>query len=102
MGLKVGLFDADFYGPSLPVLINKTGVQARASEDNPQQPLPIDFEGIKTMSFGFVNTKEKSLLKGPIVSSLISHLVKNTLWGQLDVLFIDTPPGTGDINIKLS
>lgn len=54
------------------------------------------------MSFGFVNTKEKALLKGPIVSSLISHLVKNTIWDSLDVLFIDTPPGTGDINIKLS
>jgi ATP-binding protein involved in chromosome partitioning len=54
------------------------------------------------MSFGFVSPKEKSLLKGPIVSSLILHLIKNTLWGDLDVLFIDTPPGTGDINIKLA
>lgn len=53
------------------------------------------------MSFGFVNNKEKSLLKGPIVSSLIIHLIKNTLWGALDILYIDTPPGSGDINIKL-
>jgi ATP-binding protein involved in chromosome partitioning len=54
------------------------------------------------MSFGFVSQNEKSLLKGPMVSSLIIHLVKNTIWGELDILFIDTPPGTGDINIKLS
>ena len=54
------------------------------------------------MSFGFVNTKEKSLLKGPMVSSLIIHLIKNTIWGELDFLVIDTPPGTGDINIKLA
>ncbi len=54
------------------------------------------------MSFGFVNYKEKSLLKGPIVSSLISHLINNTIWGDLDLLIIDTPPGTGDINIKLA
>ncbi len=99
-GAKVGLLDADIYGPSIPTLFNlhKTGV--RASED--QKFIPNEAEGIKLMSFGFLAGDGPAVLRGPMVSQYMQQLLHNVAWGDLDYLIIDMPPGTGDIQLTIS
>ncbi|OMJ88005.1 hypothetical protein SteCoe_10161 [Stentor coeruleus] len=100
LGYKVGIFDADIYGPSLPTLINfKSHLESPV--DDPKTILPIVYAGVKCMSYGFVSNNKKAVFRGPIVSSLTQQLLYNTLWEDLDYLILDTPPGTGDIQITL-
>lgn len=99
-GLKVGIFDADIFGPSLPTLINKEGETLRAMPDNPRDIEPIEFDGLKCMSFGFAANRS-AVMRGPMVSSVVSQLLYNTRWDELDFLVIDMPPGTGDIQITV-
>ncbi|RAP32773.1 hypothetical protein DID77_04095 [Candidatus Marinamargulisbacteria bacterium SCGC AG-439-L15] len=97
-GLKVGIFDADIYGPSLPVLMPVDGVPD--SEDG--LLLPLEKEGIKLMSFGYVqDEKAPAAMRGAMVTQVVTQLVSGTQWGDLDVLVIDFPPGTGDIQLTL-
>ena len=98
---KVGIFDADIYGPSLPTLLNKTKEQLRADANDPNTIIPVDYEGIKAMSFGFVSPNKRAVIRGPMISSIVSTLFYNTMWGDLDYLIVDMPPGTGDIQITL-
>ena len=100
MGFKVGVFDSDIYGPSLPTLINRENETLQPTESNPKEIEPIDYDGMKTMSFGFVHNKS-SIMRGPMVSSVVSQLLYQTAWGELDYLVVDMPPGTGDIQITL-
>lgn len=79
MGYKVGVFDSDIYGPSLPTLINKEGETLQATENNPKEIQPIEYEGMKCMSFGFVHNKT-SIMRGPMVSSVVSQLLYQTAW----------------------
>jgi Mrp family chromosome partitioning ATPase len=99
-GAKVGIFDSDIYGPSLPTLINKENESLRPYEHNEKEIEPIDYEGIKCMSFGFVGQKA-AVMRGPIVSSYVSQLLYQTHWGELDYLVVDMPPGTGDVQLSL-
>jgi ATP-binding protein involved in chromosome partitioning len=69
--------------------------------DDPNLIIPIEFSGVKTMSFGFAAPNRRAVMRGPIVSTLVTQLVSNTLWGDLDYLVVDMPPGTGDIQITL-
>ena len=101
LGYKVGLLDADIYGPSLPALLNKEGVQLRSPADDPQLILPVEYNGVKFMSYGFVAPNRRAVFRGPIISSVINQLSSNTVWDDLDYLLIDMPPGTGDIQITL-
>jgi len=71
---KVGIFDADIYGPSLPTLINKKRVQLDADEENPAYIYPVEFEDVKTMSFGFVSPDKRAVIRGPMISSITSQL----------------------------
>ncbi len=96
MGKKVGIFDADIYGPSLPTLIAKEDAQLYAPEQNSKQILPIEYENIKAMSYGFAS-KKRAVMRGAMVSSIVVSLAINTVWGDLDYLVVDMPPGTGDI-----
>lgn len=98
---KVGIFDADIYGPSLPTMINPSDTSLRSYEDNPQMIVPIEFSGIKAMSFGYASPNRRAIVRGPIVSNIVTQLVCNTDWGDLDYLVVDMPPGTGDIQISL-
>jgi Mrp family chromosome partitioning ATPase len=100
-GKKVGIFDADVYGPSLPTMISPKDSTLRSYEDSPEIIIPIEFSGIKAMSFGFAAPGRRAVMRGPIVSNLVTQLVCNTDWGELDYLVIDMPPGTGDIQISL-
>lgn len=101
-GAKVGLFDADVYGPSLPTMVRPS-----ASDLYQQNELlvPLEYEGVKLMSFGFVPKSDgdgAAIMRGPMVSQVINQLLTSTDWGALDYLVIDMPPGTGDIQLTLA
>lgn len=106
-GYKVGLIDADIYGPSLPTLFNLRSVGTNAStiqvKTNAQnQLIPIEQNGLKLMSFGFLLGENPAIMRGPIVTRYIQQILLNTVWGQLDYLFIDMPPGTGDVHLTIT
>ena len=100
LGYKVGLFDADIFGPSLPTLVSTSGY-LQSPPDDPKSIIPLESFGVKLMSYGFASQNKKAVYRGPIISALTQQLVLNTLWGDLDYLILDTPPGTGDIQITL-
>ena len=94
LGLKVGLLDADMYGPSIPVMLGLTRTQS------PKEP--VEKFGIKIMSVGFfLQEGQAGLWRGPILHGLLEKLLASP-WGDLDLLVIDLPPGTGDVPISLS
>ncbi|KAI7842036.1 hypothetical protein COHA_004236 [Chlorella ohadii] len=99
MGAKVGIFDADVYGPSLPTMISPT---IRVLEMNPETKAiyPVEYEGVKAVSFGFAG-QGSAIMRGPMVSGLIQQLLTTSEWGELDYLIVDFPPGTGDIQLTL-
>jgi len=101
LGKKVGIFDADVYGPSLPTLVNTEDFGLRADVDTPEKIVPHEYDGVKAMSYGFVAKGQRAIMRGPMVSGLITQLIRNTNWGELDFLVLDMPPGTGDIAITL-
>ncbi|SRR5579871_546721 len=99
LGHQVGLLDADVYGPNVPLML---GVfqQPRASGENRIEPV-LGY-GIKTMSMGFLNPGDKPLIwRGPMLHSVIQQFLRNVMWGELDHLIIDLPPGTGDVQLTL-
>jgi Mrp family chromosome partitioning ATPase/DUF971 family protein len=99
-GARVGLFDADVYGPSLPTLVRPRQTDLFSRND---LILPLEYEGMKLMSFGFVPSGGgAAMLRGPMVTQIINQLLTGTEWGQLDVLIIDMPPGTGDVQLTLT
>ena len=97
----MGLFDADVYGPSLSTLI-----QVKDSDIYQENKLivPLEEHNIKLMSFGYVNKKsdEAAIMRGPMVSQVVTQLLQGTNWGELDYLVIDMPPGTGDIHLTIA
>ena len=101
-GLKVGVLDADITGPSIPRLFGLNGQLAFG--DDEQQILPvIDKDGIKTMSINYLIEDENTpvIWRGPIIGGAIQQFWTDVLWGELDVLFIDMPPGTGDVALTV-
>ena len=72
MGKKVGIFDADIYGPSLPTLIARESAVLHAYEDKPKEIVPVDFDGVKTMSYGFASRNRRAVLRGPMVSTIVT------------------------------
>ncbi|KAF0741317.1 hypothetical protein Ae201684_003429 [Aphanomyces euteiches] len=109
-GARVGILDADIYGPSLPTMISPSDVAIRKSTSHPHFVRPVLYEGVQCMSFGFVNSKAApgaggkgaAVMRGAMVSKVIDQLVLATEWGVLDYLVIDMPPGTGDIHMSLA
>ncbi|XP_071908756.1 fe-S cluster assembly factor HCF101, chloroplastic-like isoform X3 [Coffea arabica] len=99
MGARVGLFDADVYGPSLPTMVSP---ENRLLEMNPEKKtiIPTDYLGVKLVSFGFAG-QGRAIMRGPMVSGVINQLLTTTEWGELDYLVVDMPPGTGDIQLTL-
>lgn len=99
MGFKVGLLDADIYGPSIPMMLNLFG-QPAVNED--KQMVPLMAHGIKTMSMGYLIEGETPVIwRGPMIQSALQKFLVGVDWGHLDVLFIDLPPGTGDVQLTL-
>ncbi|MDB4335102.1 Mrp/NBP35 family ATP-binding protein [bacterium] len=103
-GFKTGLFDADLYGPSVPLALGVTDQHPTAEKKGAKETMrPVEKYGIKIMSLGFLVKKENAAIwRGPMAANALTHMLENTEWGELDYLVIDTPPGTGDICITLS
>ena len=99
-GLKIGLLDADVYGPSIPALFDLT--QANVVINERKQFVPIERNGLKIMSFGFLLGDAPAVLRGPIVTQYIQQILNRTAWGELDYLLIDMPPGTGDVQLTIT
>ncbi len=99
-GYRVGLLDADIHGPSLPTLFNVLDADVHVNKQN--QIFPVEKNGLKMMSFGFLLGDAPAVMRGPIVTRYIQQLLFNVLWGDLDYLFIDMPPGTGDVQLTIT
>lgn len=97
-GLRVGLLDTDIYGPSLPTLFNLHRPQLMMRDN---MLIPLEIDGLKLMSVGFVLGDSPAVMRGPMVSGYVQQILQQTDWGDLDYLIIDLPPGTGDIQLTL-
>jgi len=100
-GAKVGLLDADIYGPSQPLILGLSEKQLPVSEG----PLlhPLIAYGVQTISIGYLVKSDQAMIwRGPMISQALQQLLNSTAWGELDYLIIDTPPGTGDILLTLT
>ncbi len=99
-GLKVGILDADIYGPSLPRLL---GVRRRPETVDGKVMKPIDSYGLKVMSIGFLVEEDTPMIwRGPMVMSALTQMLREVAWGELDVLVVDMPPGTGDAQLTMA
>jgi len=99
-GSRVGLMDADVYGPSLPILL---GVRELPAVSDQQKLIPLERYGIKLMSLGFLVASDQAVIwRGPMVHSLVQQFLRDVDWGELDYLIVDLPPGTGDAQLTLT
>ncbi len=100
LGLRVGLLDADIYGPSVPRL---TGIHEKPQLDANRKMIPIQRFGLAIMSIGFLVEEETAMIwRGPMVMSAITQMLRDVAWGTLDILVVDMPPGTGDAQLTLA
>jgi ATP-binding protein involved in chromosome partitioning len=100
LGLRVGLLDADIYGPSVPRL---TGIREKPQLNDDKKMIPIQRFGLAIMSIGFLVEEETAMIwRGPMVMSAITQMLRDVVWGTLDILVVDMPPGTGDAQLTLA
>lgn len=104
-GMKVGLLDADIYGPSIPTMLGTQGAEPKGSKN--KKLVPVEAHGMKTLSIGYLSDPDAPMIwRGPIVMSAITQMLNDAEWGTpedpLDVLVIDTPPGTGDAQLTIA
>ncbi len=98
LGYRIGLMDADVYGPNVPLMFGLRGAPRSVNE----RIQPLEKFGLKLMSMGFLNPGDKPLVwRGPMLHSVIQQFLRNVDWGELDYLVIDLPPGTGDVQLSL-
>jgi len=99
MGAKVGLMDADLYGPNIPMMMGST----TGPEQKDGKIVPVETHGVKLISMAFLVPEEAPLVwRGPMVHQYLQAFFRDVLWGELDYLLIDLPPGTGDVQLSLS
>lgn len=99
-GLKIGLLDADIYGPSIPIML---GVDQRPESPDGKVMIPVQAHGLSTLSIGYMLANQDPVVwRGPMVHSALQQMLTQALWGELDVLLIDMPPGTGDVAMTLA
>ena len=99
-GLRVGILDADIYGPSMPRLL---GLKGQPQQISGNKLAPMEAYGLKVMSMGFLVDEETPMIwRGPMVMSALSQMLKDVAWGELDVLVVDMPPGTGDAQLTMA
>jgi ATP-binding protein involved in chromosome partitioning len=100
LGLRVGLLDADIYGPSVPRL---TGIREKPQLNDDKKMIPIKRFGLAIMSIGFLVEEDTAMIwRGPMVMSAITQMLRDVAWGTLDILVVDMPPGTGDAQLTLA
>ena len=99
MGNKVGLLDADVYGPNVPIML---GSVAEPLATPQQRIIPVQAQGLKMISMGLLNPGDKPVIwRGPMLHSVMQQFLRSVEWGELDYLVIDLPPGTGDVQLTL-
>jgi len=99
-GVATGLLDADIYGPSMPRML---GVKEKPESADGKMLKPIERYGLRTMSIGYIVAEDTPMIwRGPMVSSALEQMLRDVLWGELDVLVVDMPPGTGDAQLTLA
>jgi len=99
-GARVGLLDADIYGPSLPMMM---GIEGRPESDDGKTMDPLENYGVQVMSIGFLVAQDEAMIwRGPMATQALEQLLRQTNWKDLDYLVVDMPPGTGDIQLTLS
>ncbi|VAW48150.1 [4Fe-4S] cluster assembly scaffold protein Mrp (=ApbC), partial [hydrothermal vent metagenome] len=99
LGATVGILDADIYGPSIPKML---GVSQKPESPDQKSFLPIDADGLQTMSLGYIlGEKDAAIWRGAMVTKALMQMVEDTRWSQLDYLIMDLPPGTGDIQLTM-
>jgi ATP-binding protein involved in chromosome partitioning len=99
LGHKVGLLDADVYGPNVPLML---GINAQPKVLGDNRIEPLEAHGVKVISVGFLNPGDKPLIwRGPMLHSIIKQFLGSVVWGELEYLIVDLPPGTGDVALSL-
>jgi ATP-binding protein involved in chromosome partitioning len=99
LGASVGLLDADVYGPNVPIMLG-TDEQPQALSE--REILPVEAQGIKLISMGLLNPGDKPMIwRGPMLHSVMQQFLRSVVWGKLDYLIVDLPPGTGDVQLSL-
>ena len=99
-GYKVGLLDLDIYGPSLPIIL---GINESPQLTQEKKLIPLDWNGLKVLSFGFISGNDSpTIWRGPLVARMTEQFFRDVLWGDLDYLILDLPPGTGDVQLTLT
>jgi len=100
LGLRVGLLDADVYGPSLPRMMS---IRGKPQSKDGKTLIPLENHGIKCMSIGFmVDEDTPTIWRGPMVMSALEQMLRDVAWGELDILVVDMPPGTGDAQLTMA
>lgn len=103
MGFKVGVLDADIYGPSMPIMFDCQDARPYSVEVNGKTKIkPVEAYGIKILSIGFfADTDQAIVWRGPMAAKALNQMIRDAHWGDLDFLLIDLPPGTGDIHLSI-
>lgn len=103
MGFKVGILDADIYGPSVPTMFDTEGAKPVSVEmDGKNLMKPIENYGVKMLSIGYFSGANQAVVwRGPMASKALNQMIRDAAWGELDFLLIDLPPGTGDIHLSI-
>ena len=98
-GLRVGLLDTDVYGPNVPLMVGLSGQPTIEGS----KIVPLEAHGLKVMSMGFLNPGDKPVVwRGPMLHTVVRQFLSDVVWGELDVLVVDMPPGTGDVQLSLA
>jgi ATP-binding protein involved in chromosome partitioning len=101
-GRRVGLLDADVYGPDIPLMFGEKRKPRVSGERGSEKIVPLDAHGVKLMSLGFLLDEEQpAIMRGPLVSGILKQFLEQVEWGELDYLIVDMPPGTGDAQLSL-
>ena len=101
-GLRVGLLDADIYGPNIPLMFGETRRPRVTGPQGKERIEPLDSHGVRLMSLGFLLEKDQpAIMRGPLISGILKQFIEQVEWGALDLLVVDMPPGTGDAQLSL-
>jgi ATP-binding protein involved in chromosome partitioning len=103
MGFKVGILDADIYGPSIPIMFDVVNERPKAvTIDGKSKMKPVENYGVKVLSIGFFTRPDQAVVwRGPMASKALNQMIFDAAWGALDFLLVDLPPGTGDIHLSI-
>ena len=101
-GLDTGLLDADIYGPNIPVMFGEERRPAVAGAKGSEMIVPLESHGVRLMSLGFLLEREQpAIMRGPLIAGILKQFMEQVEWGQLDLMIVDMPPGTGDAQLSL-